>query len=275
MKKFLSLVFAFCVAMGSVSAQSRLLNKALNAATQGVTNAVTKKVESVAEKQMTLFLNKKLSAYEKHLTEENARYQALVGSWQDSLVAMSSVPFEDEYTFNTIVAMDMTVDDGKNGKETIQCTYYLNASADYYAYAIENMVTVVDHKNAVMVCFSTEDTAKVYFAYKYVEETVSKSDDGLDSFDTKTICGYSCKGYSTNNLYFKGKAYVSNSPDFAGNAYNRYTMGVAAKGFCLYYEGVATQDDGTKGTYICEAKSVKKNADFKIKKSDYKNMFAE
>lgn len=274
MKKFLSLVFAFCVAMGSISAQSRLLNKALNAATQGVTNAVTKKVESVAEKQMTLFLNKKLSAYEKHLTEENARYQALVGSWQDSLVAMSSVPFEDEYTFNTIVTMDMTVDDGKNDKETLQCIYYLNADADYYAYAIEKMITVIDHKNAVMVCFSTEDTAKQYFAYRYIEEKLP-ANDAMESTGSKTICGYDCKGFKTNNLYFKGTTYVSNSADFAGNAYNRYTMGVAGQGFCLYYEGVATQEDGTKGTYICEAKNVQKNANFKIKKSDYKNMFAE
>ncbi len=275
MKKLILAVVALCFIVCSTQAQGRLLNKALDAASKGVSNAITKKVESVAEKQMTLFLNKKLSAYEKRLTEENVRYQSLVGSWQDSLVAMSSVPFEDEYSFNTIVTMDMSVSDGKTEKETLQCIYYLNANADYYAYAIENMITVIDHKNAVMVCFSSDDSAKVYFAYKYVEENISGSNDASASSDSKVICGYDCKGYSANNLYFKGKAYVSNSPDFAGNVYNRYTMGVATKGFCLYYEGVVTQDDGSKGTYVCEAKSVKKNANFTLKKADYKNMFAE
>ena len=52
MKKIVLLLVGLSVSVFAANAQGKLLNKALNAAGQGVTNAITKKVESVAEKQM-------------------------------------------------------------------------------------------------------------------------------------------------------------------------------------------------------------------------------
>ncbi|MBP5583922.1 MAG: hypothetical protein J6X43_08225, partial [Bacteroidales bacterium] len=132
MKRKFILILSLCCIFGCANAQkfiSGAINNAANAAARGVGNAVAKKAESIAEKQMEVYLSKKLSAYEQHLAEESKKYQTAMGAWQDSLIAMTNVPFEEEYTFNTLVNSEiiMTTEDGE--KENLACTYYLNADA--------------------------------------------------------------------------------------------------------------------------------------------------
>lgn len=269
------LVFCGCVLLSTMLyGQGRLLNKALDAANKGVTNAITKKVESVAKKRMEVFLNKKLSAYEQELTEENKKYQAAIGTWQDSLVAMSSVPFEDEYVFNTLVCTDIVMTDEKRETETMECTYYMNSEAEYYGYGVGSMITVIDYKNGVMVSFSSDENGKIYFAYKTSLEALdTETNEQLEKFTgEKVICGYSCSGYKIVGVNYNGICWVSSSPDFAANYTNLY-MPKRSQGFPLAMEGVISGEDGHKVTYVSEAKSVKTKESFIIKKSDYKNMF--
>lgn len=281
MKRKLFLVLLALGCFSFANAQRGLINGALNSATRsvtngivnGVTNAATKKAESIAEKQMEVFLTKKLSAYEKHLTEESMKYQEAMGAWQDSLIAMSNVPFEDEYVFNTVVNTEITSTDKNGEKETLPCSYYLTSDGDYYGYGIEGMLTVIDYKNQVMVCFSNSDTSKVYFAYKYVASPSSATDEGIQKIaGTKSICGYSCTGYKVSEPYYNGTCWASTSADFSGKYTNVY-MPKTSCGFPLYMEGTVTNDVGEKATYVSEAKSVKNNAGFKVRKADYKNMF--
>lgn len=281
MKRKIIILFACCCCFGFAQAQRSLINGALNSATRGVTNgivngvtnAATKKAESIAEKQMEVFLTKKLSAYEKHLTEESMKYQEAMGAWQDSLIAMSNVPFESEYVFNTVINTDITMTDKTGEKETMPSTYYLTSTGEYYGYGIEGMITVIDYKNQVMVCFSTSDTSKVYFAYKYTAAPTNTTDEGVQKIaGSKTICGYSCSGYTIKEPYYTGTCWASTSADFSGKYTNVY-MPKTSYGFPLYMEGTVTNDAGEQVTYVSETKSVKKNADFKIRKADYKNMF--
>lgn len=273
MKKIVVLLVGLSVSVFAANAQGKLLNKALNAAGQGVTNAITKKVESVAEKQMEVYLNKKLSAYEQHLTEENKKYQAAMGAWQDSLVAMTSVPFEDKYVFNTLVNSEVVMVNEQGEKETLACTYYMNKDAEYFGYGVENMITVMDYKNNVMVCFSSDEKGKVYFAYKNAATQTVVADDAVEKLSgSKTICGYSCSGYKTINPMYNGTCWASTSDDFAMNYTNLY-LPKTSYGFPLYMEGTVYGDNGQKLDYTAEAKSVKKNEKFTIRKADYKNMF--
>lgn len=281
MKRKLIILLASCCCFCFANAQRSLINGALNSATRsvtngivnGVTNAATKKAESIAEKQMEVFLTKKLSAYEQYLTEESKKYQEAMGAWQDSLIAMSNVPFEDEYVFNTIINTEIAMTYNNGEKETMTCTYYLTSSGEYYGYGTEGMITVIDYKNQVMVSFSTSDTSKVYFAYKYTAVPTNTTDEGIQKITgSKTICGYSCSGYTIKEPYYTGTCWASTSADFSGKYTNMY-MPKTSYGFPLYMEGTITNTVGEKATYVSEAKSVKKNADFKIRKADYKNMF--
>lgn len=272
----LALCCGFTVANAQKALLDRALNNAVNAAEKGVNKAVTKKVESIAEKQMEAFLNKKLSAYEQKLAEESRKYQEALGAWTDSLVAMSNVPFEDEYVFNTLVNTDVVMTSETGEQETMKCTYYLNKDAQYYGLGIEGMITVVDYKNSVMVCFSTNDTSKVYFAYKCASENIAFPAEVLKpTLGTKTVCGYSCEGYPIKEVYFTGECWVSRSSDLAGLYSNKYIQSVTSEGFPLLSQGTMTNDGGQKVKYVSEAKSVKTNAGFKIRKADYKNMFEE
>ncbi len=278
MKKIVLVFLSICYSLSFSYAQRGLLDRALNSATnaaeRGITNAVSKKVESIAEKQMEAFLNKKLSAYEQYLADENKKYQEAMGAWQDSLVAMTSVPFEDEYVFNTLVQTDVEMTNEQGEKETLPCTYYLNSTADYSGYGVEGMVTVLDYKNNVMVCFSTNDTSKVYFAYKYATaEQPALDDESVQSIaGSKTVCGYVCSGYKIVGPTYTGNCWASSSADFSGKYTNMYVP-KTKNGFPLYLEGVIYGENGAKVNYTAQAKSVKKNAAFTLRKADYKNMF--
>jgi hypothetical protein len=276
MKRKFILIFSICCVFGCANAQrfiSGAINNAANAAARGVGNAVAKKAESIAEKQMEVYLSKKLSAYEQHLAEESKKYQAAMGAWQDSLIAMTNVPFEDEYEFNTLVNSEivMTSEDGE--KENLACTYYLNSTAEYYGYGMGEMLTVMDYKNQVMVCFSTNDTSKVYFAYKYTPVETTASDEGLEKLaENKSICGYNCSGYKFIGPLYNGKCWASTSADFNGKYTNMYVP-KNNYGFPLYMVGTIYGENGQKVDYVSEAKSVKKNVGFKVRKTDFKNMF--
>lgn len=281
MKRKFFIFFMCCCCFGFVHAQRSLINGALNSAgrsvangiANGITNAATKKAESIAEKQMEVFLTKKLSTYEKYLTEESMKYQAAMGAWQDSLIAMSNVPFEEEYVFNTVINTEITTTDVNGEKESMPSTYYLTSTGEYYGYGIDGMITVIDYKNHVMVCFSTSDTSNVYFAYKYEATPSTASDEGIQKIaGSKTICGYSCSGYKVTQPYYTGTCWASSSADFSGKYTNMY-MPKTSYGFPLYMEGTITNNAGEKATYVSEAKSVKNNETFKIRKVDYKNMF--
>ncbi|MCQ2958637.1 MAG: hypothetical protein MJ198_00415 [Bacteroidales bacterium] len=276
MKK-IYLLFALSCCFFFANAQRGLINGALNnaanAAARGVGNAISKKAESIAEKQMEVFLNRKLSAYEKHLTEENKKYQEAMGAWQDSLIAMTNVPFEDEYIFNTIINTEIVMTDEKGEKETIPCTYYLNSNTEYFGYGANESITVIDYKNNVMVCFSASDTNKVYFAYKYIATDYTTATENTQKISgSKTICGYTCSGYTISNMNFNGNCWASNSSDFNGKYTNLYVP-KSSYGYPLLMEGTITGENNSKVKYTSEAKSVKKNAAFKIAKADYKNMF--
>lgn len=273
MKRKIVLLLTFCAFGLFANAQRGLLNNAINAASRGVTNAVTKKVESIAEKQMEVYLSKKLSAYEQHLAEESKKYQEAMGVWQDSLIAMTSVPFEDEYVFNTIVSTEIVTKDSQGSSETLQCVYYMNNDANYFGYGMENMITVLDYKNNVMVCFSKDDTSNVYFAYKYTPTPQAATDELLEKIaGSKTICGYTCSGYKGTSVSYSGEYWISTSSDFSSNYTNLY-LPKTNSGFPLHMEGVIVGTNGEKVNYVSTAKNVQKNASLKIRKADYKNMF--
>lgn len=277
MKRKIILLVALCCSVYFANAQRSLINGALNtvanAAAKGVTTAVTKKAESIAEKQMEVYLTKKLSAYEQYLAEESKKYQEAMGAWQDSLIAMTNVPFEEEYVFSTLINTEVTMTDEKGEKETLPCTYYMTSNADYFGYGVEGMITVIDYKNNVMVCFSSNDTSKVYFAYKYTPTSTTASDENLQKLTgSKTICGYTCSGYKIIGVNYTGDCWASTSSDFAGNYTNMYVP-KSSYGFPLYLTGTINGENGEKVNYVSEAKSVKKNASFSIRKADYKNMF--
>ncbi|MBQ4214776.1 MAG: hypothetical protein II663_00705 [Bacteroidales bacterium] len=273
MKKIVAVMFALCCGLCVAQAQRSLINGALNAASKGVSNAVAKKVESIAEKQMEVYLTKKLSAYEQHLAEESKKYQEAMGAWQDSLIAMTNVPFEDEYQFNTVVNTEVVMTNEQGEKETLPCSYYMNAGAEYFGYGVETMITVIDYKNNVMVCFSSSDTSNVYFAYKYTPTSTTVEDESLQKLSgTKTVCGYSCSGYKIIGPMYTGDCWASSSSDFAGNYTNMYVP-KSSYGFPLYMEGVIVGTNGEKVNYVSTAKKVQKNASVKLRKADYKNMF--
>ena len=124
-----------------------------------------------------------------------------------------------------------------------------------------------------MVCFSSDEKGKVYFAYKNAATQTVVADDAVEKLSgSKTICGYSCSGYKTINPMYNGTCWASTSDDFAMNYTNLY-LPKTSYGFPLYMEGTVYGDNGQKLDYTAEAKSVKKNEKFTIRKADYKNMF--
>ena len=280
MKKITLILTLVCFTCGISIAQGNLLRGAASVAGRGITTAVTKKAESIAEKKTEAFLNKKFAEYESRLNAELAESQKALALTQDSLMKKMNVPFEDEYAFSTI-ATSQTIVTNKDGKaDTVEMKIYINpTNKDYYGYGLGDMITVIDLKNKVSVVFSNANGEKFYVSYQLNEDTNSKNsgqcaDVTTTKLGTKTICGYSCQGYKIPCPAFSGETWVTSSSDFSTsykNATNSYSN---ASGFPMLAKGTITNSAGEKTQYFSEVKDVKKNSSTVIKKADYKSAFA-
>ncbi|MCQ2375689.1 MAG: hypothetical protein MJ069_07315 [Salinivirgaceae bacterium] len=276
MNKRLFIVAMLGMICGVACAQPRFGGALESAVKRGVTKAVTKKAESIAEKKTEAFLNRKLAAWESSVNAELKASQQALAMAQDSMRQLMDVPFDAEYSFTTIVKTVTKVTE-KNGETTSSdVVIYMNPQrSDCYAYGIGDLITLMDYKNKVQVLFSANDTNKVYVSYQISGSMPNgTSNDSYTKIGTKDICGYTCQGYSVKNGYYSGESWVAESSDFVNCYTNATNLYMPTAGFPMLAKGVLNNGEN-KLDYISEVTEVKKNQTFIIKKSDYKSAFEE
>lgn len=277
MNKKLLFVAILGMICGVASAQPRFGGALESAVKRGVTKAVTKKAESIAEKKTEAFLNRKLAAWERSVNTELQASQQALAMTQDSLRQLMDVPFDAEYSFSTIVKIVTKVTDKDGETSSSDVVIYMNPErSDCYAYEVGELITLMDYKNKVQVLFSTNDTNKVYVSYQIsgVIPSGASNNDSYTKLGTKEICGYTCEGYSVKNSYYSGESWVADSPDFANCYTNATNLYMPTAGFPMLAKGTLVNGE-EKSDYISEVTEVKKNQSFTIKKADYKSAFAE
>ncbi|GAB3648047.1 hypothetical protein GCM10028791_11170 [Echinicola sediminis] len=225
-----TIVMAFC--LGSFEAEAQFIKKLKKAAEQGVQNAVERRVsqevENAAQRQTDKYLEQVFGPPSEYEGGGGYDYGKIMGS------ANFNVDTEESYHFKGYTDMEITGTDEK-GKaiDPVIVKSLLSEQADCWAMELESndkdvkeTVMIFDQKNqATILLMESDKGEKSSMAYgidwnKMMDnaaenqiETAEESDFSVQKTgNTKTILGYPCEEYRSENEEFEANYWVSTSP---------------------------------------------------------------
>lgn len=211
----------------SLQSEAQFIKKLKQAATQGMENAVEKKVEIEAERMMARQLEKQLAG----LFGENNSSSPVNFNMEELMAGFGeNVPTEDSYSFSGFLVLELQTKDekGKSG-DPMNMKSYLSNSTEYTGMELldpknQNAVTnmIFDTKNKASILLMDNDGTKNSFVYKLdfdalVDESIAEADLSMEEGDieikktgnSKSILGYDCDEYSVKSEDGSGTYWIS------------------------------------------------------------------
>jgi hypothetical protein len=207
-------LFVASLIVVSSSSQAQFIKKLKQAASQGMENAVERKVQQEAEKMMTRQLEKQLAG----LFGESGSSSPINFNMEELMAGLGQdVPTQDSYEFTGFLVLELQTKDekGKSG-DPMNMKSYLSNSTEYTGMemmdpkepeTVTNMI--FDTKNKASILLMESEGTKNSFAYKLdfdaiIEESIEESDSTMEDDDievkksgnSKSILGYDCDEYS-------------------------------------------------------------------------------
>ncbi|AWW31918.1 hypothetical protein DN752_18230 [Echinicola strongylocentroti] len=278
-----------------VPSQGQFLKKLKKAAQEGVENAVERRVSNEVENAA----QKQTDKYLEQIFGPPSDYE---GGDYDYGKVISSIDMnaatEDSYHFTGYTDMEITGTDEK-GKDIEPVTFrsFLSGDADFWGIEMENQekeaektVMIFDHKNnASVLLMENEKGEKNYMAYgmdwsKMVESSADKEMEKMDAdsveFDivktgnSKTILGYPCEEYRTENDEYAANYWVSTQPIEGYASYWSKNNFLFSKKVQQKYQGYYDQlPDGDILEIHYESKEDESITDMKITEINTKEKF--
>lgn len=211
----------------SLQSEAQFIKKLKQAATQGMENAVERKVEIEAERMMARQLEKQLAG----LFLENNSSSPVNFNMEELMAGFGeNVPTEDSYSFSGFLVLELQTKDekGKSG-DPMNMKSYLSNSTEYTGMELldpknQNAVTnmIFDTKNKASILLMDNDGTKNSFVYKLdfdalVDESIAEADLSMEEGDIeikktgnrKSILGYDCDEYSVKSEDGSGTYWIS------------------------------------------------------------------
>ena len=236
MKFVLTVVIASLFSFGlsfNVDAQilNRLKKKAQEAAAQKAEEKLTEQVQQAAEQMVEKSWNSIFGEFE----SDSSSFGKLPFKMN------SNVKTEDEYRFTIKSTMEITsVNEDGSTEPPVLMHMFFNEDEVYTGSQFESeemkkedgeLFIIYDFKNSAMLMLMSNDSDKFSFAYDWNQtlESVQTASDSIDTetdeissedwdnyekIGSKTILGYSCDGYRSENDQQITEVWVSKDADF-------------------------------------------------------------
>jgi hypothetical protein len=297
MKTIISLLSLLLIILSN-TAQGQILKKLQQKAEQAVEKAVERKVDQELEKAANRMV-------------ENS-WNALFGSMEGGANGTGTFPFtmgtnvttQDEYTFDVMTRMRIEGTDA-NGKasDPMVMEMYFAENAKYTGTKIKNedlkqeqgdLFIIYDFANGAMLMLMEAEEGKFSFAYgftdaeSYMNEAAEESDvdweevqewKGFKKIGTKTINGYACEGYLTEDEASSTEVWVTRDEAFGMGKLmgaNSNTKQLKGKFPADYPYGIMVQtiyeDKNSKESMTMTLEELKKNIDARYEMADYPSM---
>ncbi|UZH56513.1 DUF4412 domain-containing protein [Salinimicrobium tongyeongense] len=191
MKRFIHLILAIIFMAGTTTAEAQFFKKLKKKVEEKVEDAAIKNVSDKAAKETNKSLD---NLWAKQL--ETSNY-----SMGMNMVDPSEIP--DSYNFDWKYTLQMNTSEG-----TMDMVYHIKENAPYVGIKIpqaENMLSVLDNKRNMTVLYMNSEGNKMVMATRFdVSEENMEADTPYDEMKfekigKKTILGYECQGYSSEN----------------------------------------------------------------------------
>jgi hypothetical protein len=191
MKRFIHLILAIIFMAGTTTAEAQFFKKLKKKVEEKVEDAAIKNVSDKAAKETNKSLD---NLWAKQL--ETSNY-----SMGMNMVDPSEIP--DSYYFDWKYTLQMNTSEG-----TMDMVYHIKENAPYVGIKIpqaENMLSVLDNKRNMTVLYMNSEGNKMVMATRFdVSEENMEADTPYDEMKfekigKKTILGYECQGYSSEN----------------------------------------------------------------------------
>ncbi len=258
----------------SIDADAQLLKRLKNKAKDRIKEKIDRKIDKKLEETANKMVDKTWVSVFGEEPESNAK-----GSSPRTLpfTLNSNVKTESEYSFNRYSEMEI-ISTGENGEEpgpTIMKMYF-NSDGEYSGTSFENeesqekqeeVFLVYDYKNEAMVMLMNSEDGKASFAYDWAQsdmsayETEGEDNDhdgysGYEEIGTKTILGYECKGYKSEDDYSSTEFWITKETD------SSYQKMMNANASTKYFQGRTMMLNST--ATVMEMVSVNKETNEKI-----------
>lgn len=250
MKKIFYLLLAIFFMAGTSTAEAQFFKKLKEKVEKKVEDAAIKNVSDKAAKETDKSLN---NLWAKQL--ENSNF-----SMGMDMVDPSEIPagynFDWEYT--------LTMNTAKGEMEMV---YHIKENAPYVGIKIpqaENMFTVLDNKRNITVLYMNSEGNKMVMATRFdISEENMEADNSyeemkFEEIGTKTILGYECQGYRSENAENIFTFYVT---DEAGVSFRN-----------LYQENQKNIPEGLNADWIRDGTGLMIEMQMKDKKNAEKNV---
>jgi hypothetical protein len=283
MKTSLALVFAIlCIQLSEAQGILERINKK---AQQKIEERIENKVDKKIDKELDNLENKTTPS------EDKERKSALE---QLSKMTVSGEPvkYQDTYSFNESVTMNMTMYNKKNEmKQVSKITLYFTPSEMNFGYRLTNTEQkkkkddpgmsffVFDKNNDAMLMLGENENGKTGIATGIkVSDKDTDDDNNKDDFKftktgrTKTILGYKCDEWVGQSADSKAVYWVTSdikwqSGSFMNNLSNKKGKTITDYPEGMMLEGDFTSSDGERINYLVT--DIDHNANFKINISEY------
>ena len=245
MKKIFYLVLAIFFMAGTSNAEAQFLKKLKEKVEKKVEDAAIKNVSDKAAKETDKSLN---NLWAKQL--ENSNF-----SMGMDMVDPSEIPAG--YDFDWEYTLQMNTSEG-----TMDMVYHIKENAPYVGIKIpqaENMFTVLDNKRNMTVLYMNSEGNKMVMATRFdVSEEDMEADNSyeemkFEEIGTKTILGYECQGYRSENAENVFTFYVT---DEAGVSFRN-----------LYQENQKNIPEGLNADWIRDGTGLMMEMQMKDKKN--------
>ncbi|MBO6522252.1 MAG: DUF4412 domain-containing protein [Balneolaceae bacterium] len=272
--KVLLALFVISAVSVDVNAQllKRLKNKAKDRVNEKIENKIDQKLEEAANKMVD-------RTWESVFGQESESETKTKGASPRSLpfTLNSNVNTEEEYSFSRFSEMEIitTDENGSNSEPTLMKMFF-NNNGEYSGTSFineeslennEEVFIVYDYKNEAMVMLMNSEDGKASFAYDWAQPTATIDYEESERVDyeefseyeelgTRTILGYECKGYKTEDEYSSTEFWVTEETD------SGYQEMMNANGNTRYFQG-RTMMFNSSAT-VMEMTSMNKETDEKM-----------
>lgn len=250
MKNLVFLCLAFFIMAGTPTAEAQFLKKLKKKVEQKVEDAATKNISDKAANETDKALN---NMWEKQL--DNTSFTMGM-----DMVDPSEIP--DSYEFDWEYTLRMQTTEGE-----MDMVYHIKENAPFLGIKVpqaENMFTVLDNKNKMTVLYMNSEGNKMVMATRnnISEEDVDMENPYKDmeftEIGTKTILGYKCQGYRSEN---------------ADNIFEFYVTDEAGVSFRdLYQENQKNIPKGLNADWIKDGTGLMMAMEMKDKNNPEKNV---
>lgn len=307
MKLVQCLITIVLVAVFTSGAEAQIFKKLKKKAQQAFEQKAEEKIDEEMQKAANKMVNNSWDAIfgNMALNGENAELPFIFNG---------NATTEDVYRFNTITTMKITNErsDGSSDPPVFMDMHF-NDEAQYTGTAFRGgemdkaggeVFIIYDFKNAAMVMLLSSEDGKFSFAYDwqqaldYADETMAQADsmasdtapapeeinwdevdewNGYTKIGTRTIAGYKCDGYRSENTDGNGSMEVWVTRDATHGMANMFKANTNAKQlkghmpenypYGMMIEMTAVDENGDKT--MMEITDVKKNVDVSYTMADY------